>query len=325
MIHIVVAAGHEYTLRALLDPELRLRPLPLTIWTYSELFVQPELPGGTWIFSDLERLAVWELQLASHMALLMREAGPAFKVLNDPARAAGRYELLLRLHGDGFNRFRAWRAEDGLPPARYPVFVRTESDHGWPLSDLIHTPEVLASALAGAERLGIPKRGLLIIEFEAEAIAPGVYRKYGAYRIGDRIVADHMVHDVSWAAKYGNPEAWNDERYAEEAEYVRDNPHEEALRIAFELGGIDYGRADYGMVGGRPQVWEINTNPFIPGGNVASSPPQRAEATLRSRENRWAALEALDTTADGVFVEMTSDRLDHHRVRQQAGREPIRP
>ena len=31
----------------------------------------------------------------------------------------------------------------------------------------------------------------------------------------------------------------------------------------FQIAGIDYGRIDYSMLDGEPQVWEINTNPTV--------------------------------------------------------------
>jgi hypothetical protein len=34
------------------------------------------------------------------------------------------------------------------------------------------------------------------------------------------------------------------------------------LRI-FDRAGITYGRIDYGLLSGRIQVWEINTNPMV--------------------------------------------------------------
>jgi len=317
MIRFVVTSGHEYTLGAVTNRKTRVRPLPVGVWTYRRLFAAKTLPPGTWVFSDLERLAVWELRLAGDVARILREAGPSFRVLNDPARAACRYELLLRLHTESFNRFRAWRAEDGAPAeTRFPVFLRLESNHGMPVSGLIQTPEALAAEIEDLSRAGISRRGVLIIEYEAEALAPGVFRKFGAYRMGDRVVADHMVHDKTWLAKYGDASAWNDARYAEEADYVRMNPHAEAVMRACEIGGIDYGRADYGVVGGSVQVWEINTNPFLPAANLRKASPLRVEATLAARDARVAAIEALDTPGDGPPVAIGSALMDAHRGRQ---------
>ena len=318
MIHFIVAPGYGYTFTPLIDPTKIVRPMPVKLWNYHQLFAKTRVARGTWVFCDLERLGVWELRLAGEYARLMREAG--LRVLNDPARAACRYELLFRLHEAGFNRFRAWRAEDGVPPARYPVFLRIESDHRMPLSGLIETPEALAAELAQLAEMGVARRGVLVTEFEAEEYAPGVWRKYAAYRIGDRIVPDHMVHDVSWLAKYGNPKAWSDKPFAEEAEFLRDNPHEDALRRAFDIARIDYGRADYGVVGGVPQIWEINTNPQLSTPNLKKLAPERAPAHLAIRDVRLDALEALGTPGDGDPVAMVSPALDEHRGRQLPGR-----
>lgn len=323
MIRFVITPGHEETFDALLNPEKRVRAMPVEVWTYPDLFAARSVPRGTWVFSDLERLAVWELRLAGEMARLMRVAG-GFRLLNDPSRAAARYELLLRLHRQGFNRFRAWRAEDGVPDARFPVFLRLESNHRWPISGLIHGPAELERIMESLVRRGLARRGVIIVEYEAEPLPSGVFRKYGAYRFGDRIVADHLVHDLTWLAKYGKVEAWTDQMYVEEAAYVRDNPHAAALMRAFEIGGIDYGRADYGLVDGALQIWEINTNPHLPAGNVEKSPPQRAEATLAALDRRVAAIEALDSP-DGPPLPIRSEVFeDHYKRQDRSHRDTVR-
>jgi hypothetical protein len=308
-----VTPGHYYTFRALVPRLLRPASLRVEIWTYPQLFAAQKLSAGTWVMCDLERLAIWELRLAGDIARQIREAGPNFRLLNDPARAACRYELLLRLHKAAINRFRAWRAEDGNPNARFPVFLRLESNHEVPLSGLLDSADALESAIESQRAKGVSLRGLMIIEYEAKPLAPGVFRKYAAYRIGARIIADHTVHDVTWLAKYGDNAAWSPERYAEEAIYVRDNPHADALCRAFDIACIDYGRADYGMVDGAPQIWEINTNPTIPGGNLRKAPPLRVEATRLSKENRLAAFQAIDISARGPALRLSSDVLDIHR------------
>ena len=325
MIRFVVTPGHSSTFRALAPRLLRPPPLRVEIWTYPQLFAARELGAGTWVMCDLERLAVWELRLAGDIARQIREAGPHFSLLNDPARAACRYELLLRLQRAGSNRFRAWRAEDGVPPARFPVFLRLESDHGFPLSGLLDNADALAAEIESQRENGVSPRGMLIIEYEAEPLAPGVFRKYAAYRIGERIVADHTVHDVTWLAKYGDEAAWSPQRYAEEAIYVRDNPHAQALRRAFDIACIEYGRADYGVVAGAPQVWEINTNPTLPLGDLRKAKPLRVEATRLSRDNRLAAFQTIDLSGRGPALRLASEALDFYRARQpRFQRPPVR-
>jgi len=325
MIHFIITPGYEYTYAALVSEQLRARALPVRLWNYSGVFAMERLPPGAWVFSDLERLAVWELRLAGEVARLIREAGSAagFTLYNDPAVAACRYELLLRLHQAGLNHFRAWRAEDGVPPARFPVFMRLESNHRWPLTDLIHTPAALEKELDDLARQGISRRGVLIIEYQAEPFAPNIWRKYAVYRVGDRIIADHIVHDVSWLAKFGHEDAWSDAVMAEEADWVRDNPHADAIMKAFQVAGIDYGRADYGLVGGVPQIWEINTNPQLPVPRLDKMAPGRHAAALLSRDRRLDAIEALDIPRGGSAIALDSEPLTRHRKRQNPNRRDV--
>ena len=44
---------------------------------------------------------------------------------------------------------------------------------------------------------------------------------------------------------------------------LRQNPYRDELYEAFEVAHITYGRADYGLMDGRVQIYEINTNPMI--------------------------------------------------------------
>ena len=83
MIRFLVAPGFSYTFKSVVVPEKRLRPMPIEVWHYRRAFGQETLPPGTWVFCDIERLAVWELRLAGEVARLMREAGPAFRVWPD--------------------------------------------------------------------------------------------------------------------------------------------------------------------------------------------------------------------------------------------------
>jgi hypothetical protein len=44
-------------------------------------------------------------------------------------------------------------------------------------------------------------------------------------------------------------------------QYFLANPHKDQLMPYFEIAGIEYGRADFGVMDGEIQMWEINDNP----------------------------------------------------------------
>ena len=69
------------------------------IWSYDALFRAKKLPHATWVFTDFDRLSAWELELAAHAYREIKSGG--MRVLNDPALAVGRFDLLasLRLLG----------------------------------------------------------------------------------------------------------------------------------------------------------------------------------------------------------------------------------
>ena len=61
----------------------------------------------------------------------------------------------------------------------------------------------------------------------------------------------------------------------EELDYVTNNPHAAWLEEVFTVAGIEFGRIDYGVYHGRPQVWEINTNPTFARVSTASGELRR--------------------------------------------------
>ncbi|HEY6633907.1 MAG TPA: hypothetical protein VIZ90_20810 [Rhizobiaceae bacterium] len=223
------------------------------------------MPGGTWIFTDHERLSRFELSLAARMATLLQQGGAT--VLNHPARVRFRFELLAALKQAGINRFSAWRCESMPKPGRFPVFIRSEFDHDSTALDLIATQQELDAAISRMQRSGVPLAGQLVIEYAGAEIAPGVWQRLATYRAGDAVIAHHNVVDFRWVAKdvedkarlHSHPDYR--EFVANERRFVDENLHADVLRRAFELAGIDYGRADFSIVDGAPQIYEINTNP----------------------------------------------------------------
>ncbi len=257
MIVFLSTPAHDYTHRALQNNgRVEIRRMH-----YGRVLTRSRLPRATYVFTDMDRLNFWELELAS--LLYRRLAAAGLKVLNDPARVRLRFGLLRALRDSGFNRFDAWRIEDTRrpAPADYPVFLRTESAHRGNLTDLIATPAALEEEIEKALQQGLPRRELIAIQYCAEPLRPGLFRKLAAFRVGERMVTTLAVHESKWSAKYGEIGVAGAELYDDEHAMVRDNRFGEALRPAFATGAIEYGRADFALVGGLPQLYEINTNP----------------------------------------------------------------
>lgn len=231
---------------------------------YQELNRLRRLPATTYVFADLERLGPAQKELAVRLWETLESSGRPVRLLNDPRRVLTRYPLLTELHGRGWNRFRALRATGPLDDLRYPVFVREEREHTGPLSSLLHDRASLERAL---RRLTNPLRGfrrseLLVIEFCDVSDQDGVFHKYAAFRVGDRIIARYLEFSTHWTVK-ATSRIWDEERIETDLAFVRANPHEHLLRPIFDAAAIEYGRIDYAMVDGQPQVWEINTNPTV--------------------------------------------------------------
>ena len=290
MIVFVTTPGQQHTVSSLGQFG---RPLPIIkVATYDRLLERGDLPNATLIFTDIERLPHWELQLAAEMYRAAAKAG--IKCLNDPARVMARYELLRSLYLAGHNPFNVYRADESAMPRRFPVFIRRESDHGNPISSLILSQQDLTGALAECGRCGIPLRGLLIVEFCAEPIADGIWRKFGTFRVGEEMVVDHAVLQDTWHAKNGKIADYPDVLFQEEHDAVVANHFAAELRPAFDLAHIEFGRADHSLVGRRQVVYEINTNPNI-GGPEPQRSPIRAKSRAFAMDHLAHSLRAIDS------------------------------
>jgi hypothetical protein len=258
VIVFVVTSEHQYTLQAVVQ---NLTEVKLQIATYDQLFDTIEVPRATYIFTDLDRLPIWRVHQAAIIYRQLRDAG--VKVLNDPARILSRFGLLRKLYRCGINCFDAYRVEEEVVPARWPVFLRTEGDHKAPVSGLLHNQGEVEQAIAAAIDTGVPIVGMLLVEFAAEPVRPGLFRKLSTFRIGDTYFGANCVHEDNWLVKYGTEGVAPPDLYEEDLRIVRDNPFEAALKPVFDIAGIDYGRIDFGIVGGRIQIYEINSNPTV--------------------------------------------------------------
>jgi hypothetical protein len=308
MICFVCTAAHRYTVTKNL-PKFEGVP-DFKVWSYDKLFRARSLPRATWIFTDFDRLNFWELELAARFYRNLVAAEQ--RVLNDPATVAQRFSLLRRLHRTGFNRFNVWSVEAEEWPERYPVFLRTQSAHRGALTDLIPDRASLEREIAAALAKGRPRRELMVVEYCAEPIREGLFRKFATYRVGPAMIANLCVHQSKWVAKDGEKGIAGQELYDDEHRIIAENRHGEELRPAFEAGGIEFGRADFGLVDGRPQVYEINTNPTI--AVIRKHPFPIRIATSRLFEEKFAtALAAIDTPAGGPPIKMKGTVLREQR------------
>jgi D-alanine-D-alanine ligase-like ATP-grasp enzyme len=160
------------------------------------------------------------------------------------------------------------------------------------LTGLLADPAALAHETATALDAGVSPEQLIVVEFSAEPLACGIWRKLSVYRVGDRLFADSCVHERSWMAKIGPEGIAPDDVYADELRLMRENPYGQAMLRVFELAGVEYGRVDFGLVSGRPSVYEINTNPqveFLPD----TPSPYRNETRRLFRDHYLSALAAL--------------------------------
>jgi hypothetical protein len=213
-------------------------------------------------------------------------------VLNDPAQALGRFGLLRALHRKGINGFDAYRVDSLETPARWPVFLRLEGNHSAPVSGLLHNEAELEEAIERSLEGGAPRNALLIIEYAAETVRPGLFRKLSVFKVAGRLLGYTCVHDDHWLVKYGQPGIAPAELYDEEYSFVAHNPFAAAVEPAFQLAGIDYGRVDFGLVCGRPQIYEINSNPYV------ELDPEPSPIDMRNRSNALFTANYLQAMAD---------------------------
>ncbi|MEX0810410.1 MAG: hypothetical protein WD044_16940 [Dongiaceae bacterium] len=269
---------------------------------YEEALRRNDWHCGSFIFSDTERLWSSEVTLVSRLWHRLASATAPVHLINHPVRSLKRYGLLRALHESGQNSFDVYRADECRKPRYFPVFLHGERDHKGPVGGLLTDQAALDAALEDLMRRGFPLSLMLITEFCETRSADGLYRKYGVYVIGDRIVPRHLYFSSEWCVKGFRtgigPNTPESELFAEELAYLHGNPHEKELRKIFELSGIRYGRMDYGMREGRIEVWEINTNPLHMSRDVPPGTPRYDEIFVPFNDWMHAALMELPGAAD---------------------------
>jgi hypothetical protein len=143
----------------------------------------------------------------------------------------------------------------------------------------------------------------------------GLYRKYGVFGIRGRMVPQNLMTAESWVVKSDSrdPDA---DMTEEEERFVTTNPHADQLREVFRIAHIDFGRVDYGIVNGRIEVFEINTNPTFSRARITQDRKMiRRKLTI---EGLVAGFRDLDAGAHGTgVVRFRTPKPKLHRLRNR--------
>lgn len=261
MITFFSSRAHAYTLQLFLTLAPEERPRFRHI-VYEDLPRREVSPlGGTYIFSDLERLGPRLSEIALGVLNKLTSAGLPVRFLNHPTRSMRRYELLRTLHDNGSNDFDVYHLVGRRNPRRWPVFVREESEHRGPISSLLSNGDELERFEQEAVSSGALRQDRLVVEFCDTQDEHGLYRKYSAFCVGDAIIPRHVFFSNQWCIK--EFDRLDPELVEEEHGYLEGNPHRAAIAALFAHARLQYGRIDYSLKGERIQVWEVNTNPVI--------------------------------------------------------------
>jgi len=341
MIHFVVRRAAKWSIETYLASWGESLASDIRTLCYEDLPRVRELPRGSYIFTERDGLLPSELELAAVVARqLSLEAGA--RVLNDPARVFGRYDLLRTLHERGLNDCQAVRATESPDHLLFPVFVREERFHTGSLTGLIRTRSELDLELARLFTRGWRRHDLLVVEYCDTADGRGVFGKYSAFVVGSEIIPRSLVFSKGWMVK-GGTKFLNEEAARAEFEYVESNPHASWLREVFSAAHVCYGRVDYALMGDRPQVWEINLCPTVVVRDKKPKPGsegieeirrpgralffQRFEAALRAIDTGSTAGKTVGiTVSEALLRQLRADqrrertRTFHHRVAEKLSR-----
>jgi hypothetical protein len=168
----------------------------------------------------------------------------------------------------------------------------------------------------GGVSAGEPEDDLLVIEYAAEPMRGDIFRKMGVHRIGDAYIPYVNLYERNWIVNDGEPLLLTHEDHLADQALLNDFPYLDMARRAFELCHIEYGRLDFGLVGGMPQVYEINFNPHLRrmiSKKTDPDPVRRANMNWVDGE-KIRALHALDGAGRGIAPTLNLPELLRFRL-----------
>ena len=128
----------------------------------------------------------------------------------------------------------------------FPCSSDSESAHEAALTRLLTDQLELERALEQLVTAGHSLRGLVVIEFCAEPVAPDIYCRWGLFKIGDSLHLDHVVQELNWNVKWGTRGLTTDDQFEQFRQAIVENRFSEDLQKSFGSASIDYGRTDLG-------------------------------------------------------------------------------
>lgn len=268
MLYYVCARSNAQTLGPLLlyfQPDLLrfVRIVPS-----DSVEVLEEIDTGLVIWTDFDLFTPYET--AGTLDVCRRlSTRPTVSQLNNPEASLQRFDLLRALHAKGVNTFNVFRVTEAAAVKRHPVFIRRESGTTKRPPQLLFNLDQLTSAIARIVSTPAEGADLVVIELGNAPDRDGYFKKYGVYRVGERIYPQHVVLAQNWFAKFPRYRGNTAQKHAQN-DYFNGSPDVDALMQLFALAHIEYGRMDYCIVDGRIEVFEINTNPA-----VINNPPTR--------------------------------------------------
>jgi hypothetical protein len=149
-INIITYKNTEYTHTRLISP-LERRGIRVRIINYDKLFKYKRFPVGTYIFTDRERLDVWQQQAVAEVHMALSEYPDCYKTFNNPAKILSKVGALRLLYTEKINAFNCYSAIERTTPNQFPVFLKTEYEHNRPLTDLIWNQLSQSIALSHTE------------------------------------------------------------------------------------------------------------------------------------------------------------------------------
>jgi hypothetical protein len=290
----------------------------LTVIYYENLERLRSLKAGSFIFSDFDLLTPAQREVVKRIFDQLKSRYPELKLYNNPNHVLLRYDLLKRMRALGINKFDVARASESFEHLKFPVFIREADRHTGPFTPLLHSSEKAKYHLRVLKALGYSLYDLLIIEYVDASATDGMFIKMSGFILGDTVMPRYLNYSTTWMVKstvYPNDELMKQRQQDVEA-YMRTNPHRQWLQQIFKEANITYGRADYAIVKGELQLWEINLNPaFVrPPRNADKDPSQQRLMRNEFYKQFFVALDEADHKGE-AHLELTITQADAREMR----------